>query len=355
MSYFFYLALRDACLRDWLLLGVFAGLGIMAKYYTLALLASMGLCLLRAPYRMQLSTIKPYLAALICIAIITPHIIWLIAHDFVTITYVFERTRNEASWLNHLIFPAQFFYEQAEVFLPSLVLFVVFFARDVCFNHLKHLPPLTRHFIFYIAFGPFLLTLLLSVFFGITLRAGWGVPLQSFWGLALAATLSPLASFKRLKQFLITLFSLVFLFAGAYAFSLAGVKNTSTANFPGKALAKRVTAAWHEQYQTPLPYVAGWRWLGGNVAYYSPDHPAVFMEWNKRRTTWFNEAALREKGAVFLWYLDEYPTTPKELLQAYPHLGPQQTLHLTWHRSKLHAKPLRLGMAFLPPAKSATA
>ncbi len=353
ISYFFYLALRDERRKDWLLVGVLAGFGIMAKYYTLALLASMGLCLLiHAPYRRQLSTIKPYLAALICIAIILPHTLWLFSHDFVTITYVLERTKSDASWFNHLYFPAQFFYEQAQVFLPSLIIFLLFFGREMRFNAYKMLPPLTQHFILYVAFGPFLLTLLLSIILGITLRAGWGMPLQSFWGLALAASLPNTATFMQLKRFLITLFSLVFFFAGAYAVSLTATKNSSSANFPGRELASVVTKAWHDQYQTPLPYVAGWRWLGGNVAYYSKDHPAVFMEWNKRRTTWLDEATLRRDGAVFLWYLNEYPTTPPELLTAYPNLGPAKTIALPWHRSKLHSTPLRLGMAVLPPEKS---
>ena len=100
--YFFYLALRTRTLRSWLLTGVFAALAMMVKYYTAVLLAAMALFLFADKNnRAVLRTAPPYIGWLVFLAIILPHVLWLFKHEFITITYVFQRAGSVPSWTNH--------------------------------------------------------------------------------------------------------------------------------------------------------------------------------------------------------------------------------------------------------------
>lgn len=336
----------------WLCTGIFAALALMAKYYTLALLASMFLFLVLTPVgRQHLKTWPPYLAAGIFAAIITPHIFWLFAHDFTTVRYVFMRAGSKPDWTNHLFFPAQFAWQQAQAFLPALALFLFLLIgkRPALATKRTMLPVTDKAFLFYVGLAPFLLTVVLSIITGIKLRAGWGMPLLSLWGIILVAAVQPVITKPKLHRFIALVFLLIALLAAGYTKSLVDSDTPSSSNFPGREIAETVTQRWHDQYHIPLEYVAGSRWGAGNVAFYSPDKPAVWIEWNARVAPWINVADLEKKGAVFVWVISDDETMPEELRQRFPRLQPTQVLEFQWLRNTHHLPPIKIGIAILPP------
>lgn len=351
-TYFFYRALRSRSLPSWIATGFFAALGMMAKYYTAILLAGMALfLLLNKNNRQQLSTKAPYIGLMIFILVILPHTIWLFYHDFITVTYVFDRTSTEPSLINHLFFPAQFAWQQFEAFIPALILFgFLLIGKKPLLNPSKTaLSTFDKQFLFYVGAGPFLLTLLLSILFGIKLRAGWGMPLQSLWGVILFAFIQPRLSETKLKAFIATIFSIMTLFLSGYAYSLIYSKDTSSANFAGREMSAYITQLWHEKYHTKLEYVAGSRWAGGNVGFYSEDHPAVMIEWNEKIAPWIDVKEMKKKGAIFIWDITGNEELPAEVKQQYPNLSEPIILEFDWKRNYYGLPPARIGIAFLPP------
>lgn len=349
-SYFFYFALRTPTYRYWIFTGVFAALGMMAKYYTSALLTAMALLLLLYPeHRKQLRTFPPYVGMLVFIAIMLPHIIWLFFHEFITVTYVFQRASSAPSWTNHFFFPAQFAWQQGQAFLPALILFlcVLVGKKPILATKRLTLSSFDRAFIFFVGFGPFLLTVLLSLCLGIKLRAGWGMPLLSFWGIGLVALVQPNVTRAKLYQFITVIFIIMTLLVGGYCFSLTHSSTSSSANFPGREIAKTITDEWHQTYHTPLKYVAGSRWVGGNIGFYSPDHPSVFIEWDQRKAPWINLEEMRKNGAVFVWDITEGETLPDEVKAKFP-LVSEKILTFSWHRNNKLA-PVQIGVAVLAP------
>ncbi len=352
--YFFYQALRSNAYGSWLFTGLFAGLGMMAKYYTAALLTAMALFLfLNAENRKQLATWPPYLGLMVFLIVILPHTIWLFYHDFMTVTYVFERANSAPSWTNRFFYPTQFAWQQLQAFLPALVLYSLLFIGKKPFiaSPKIELTPFNQSFLLYVGLGPFLLTLLLSLLFGTKLRAGWGMPLLSTWGILLVAMLQPMITKKKIERFVISIFVLMAVLLSGYAISLMHSSNFSSANFPGREMARLITEEWHKTYHTKLNYVAGSRWLGGNISFYSDDHPAVFIEWNKRRAPWIDVTTLQQKGAIFIWDMSEKETLPDEIRQRFPQLRPPNVLTFSWHRNKINLTPVKIGVAFLPPQK----
>ena len=72
-------------------------------------------------------------------------------------------------------------------------------------------------------------------------------------------------------------------------------------NFPGKALAARLTAEWRRLYAVPLPFVIGDRRESCNIAVYSTDRPEAYFSANPNFSQWIDENEIREKGALILF------------------------------------------------------
>ena len=337
----------------WIFVGIFAGLGMMAKYYTITLIASLCLFMLSSKdNRKQFATLSPYAGLLAFLIVTLPHVVWLFAHDFITVKYVFARASSMPHWTNHFFFPAQFAWQQMEVFLPALILFSVFFYRGKKGSTAIQLSPFDRHFLLIVGFGPIALTLLLSLICGTNLRAGWGAPLLSLWGLALIALLHPRITPFKLYGFIVSVFALMAALLLGYFFSLTHSHTTTSANFPGQKLADTITQIWHDTYHRKLDYIAGSRWAGGNIAFYSPDHPAVFIEWSHEKAPWIDLNALKEKGGVFVWDITGKETLPAAVKQAFPQLQTATVMEFDWHRNQHRLEPAKIGMAILPPDAS---
>ena len=259
--------------------------------------------------------------------------------------------RSSVSHLsNHFLYPLQFAIEQGEALLPfGLLGGLLYFMTKSSTTTTSHLNAFDRDFAIYIGISPFLITLLLSCLFGITLRAGWGMPLFSLFGILILMLLKPTITRKTLHQFMCIMFFLLMgLFLG-YSASLLYPTTPTSANFPGKTIANVVTQHWHERYHSPLQYVAGSRWIGGNIAHYTTDHPSVYPEWNKQHAPWIHLHNLKKQGALFVWDITHHESPPEHIKQTFPTLSDPIVLTFDWHRNLYHLKPIKIGIAYLPP------
>lgn len=350
-TYFFYQALRRQNILSWVMAGAFLGLAMMAKYYTLALITALGLFLLRKENRGQLLTISPYFGLATFIGIISPHVNWLTHNDFITVKYVFARASAEPSWLNHLFFPSQFIWQQLEAFAPALVIFALLFLgkKPRTATPAPIMSAFDKSFIKYAALGPILLTALLSLIFGIKLRAGWGMPLLSFWTLLLVTMLPPRLSTTKIVSLIVGIFLFLSTLLAGYTLSITNSKDTSSANYPGKEIAETITHEWNKRYKTHLKYVAGSRWVGGNIAFYSKRRPSVLIEWDKSRAQWVSLGKMNRTGAVFVWEISGNETLPASVIKRYPRLSNPEVFTFDWKRNKHNLPPVKIGVAFLPP------
>jgi len=349
---FFYQALISQSWRDWLFTGVFAGLGMMTKYYTAMLLLPMFFFMLSNPAnRKSFSRPELYLGLIVFLIIIAPHIIWLFFHDFVTLNYALDRVSSTPTWFNHFNYSFLFAWQQFEAFIPPLLLTLLLIAgkRPLLAHPRISISAFNKAFLFYVGLGPFLLTVLLSALTGIMLRAGWGEPLLSLWGIILIAWIQPRITVNRFYRFVTVFFTLLAITLLSYSIALVRAKKPSSANFPGKNIATTLTTEWHKNFHTPLTYIAGSRWLAGNIAFYSHDHPAVYINWDKKLSPWIKEAMMKKQGAIFVWDIsEENEQMPKEIQRRFEKLGKFRIMHFTWLRNST-MKPVEIGVAFLPP------
>ena len=236
--------------------------------------------------------------------------------------------------------------------MPAVLLTIFLFLGKKPFltNKRITLAYFDKLFLLCAALGPFLLTLLISMFSGMLLRAAWGMPLLSFWGILLFAGLQPQITLEKWRRFLTAVFLLFILLVSGYSISLIRASAPSSANFPGQLIADTVTKLWHDSYHTRLAYVAGPRWVNGNILAYSADKPAVFMDWNPIYSPWINIKDMRQKGAIFAWLISDEETLPFEVKKQFPKLAHAQIIYFPWLRNNENLPPIKVGIAFLPPS-----
>jgi 4-amino-4-deoxy-L-arabinose transferase-like glycosyltransferase len=354
--FFYYEALTIKYLRFWLLTGLFAGLSLMAKYYSALLLLALFLFpVLEQSARRIFYEKGIYAAALVCFLVILPHVCWLFSHDFVTLRYVDARVGAEHQWLDHLFYPFGFLLQQFEVLIPGLVLLLPFWLirqKNTTGVREKVLPldAFAWRFLLCAGLGPLCLTILLSLLAGFKLRAGWGQPLLSYSGILLFSFLQPVITRERITGFLLLWMIFFIAMLTGYAISLISAQNESSAIFPGKRIAAAIENDWHARYHTHLMYVAGPRWLAGNIAFYAKDQPAVFMEWNAQASPWISGQALRAAGAVFVWDSKAISgvSSPAIVQKKFPRMEAVRHLQFPWWRNQ-KLPPVDVWVAILPP------
>ncbi len=363
MFLYFYRALHTQSLKHWLITGIAAGLGMMTKYYTaIPLLVMLSFMLYDASARKSFREKNLWIGAIVSAIIILPHIFWLFSHQFLTVKYAAIRTINTDQYTHpHWQYPFEFFKAQIANFIPPLIFFFSSFAwrKHKVVAKPTALSSFNKQFLVVVGLGPFLLTLLLSMLLGWKLFSEWGMPLVALWGLLLLVCKQPTLTNTSIKRFYIIIFIVVWLWPIGYLLGLRHGNHSD--NYPAKNIALTITKQWHERYHKPLKYVAGSRYIAGYIAFYSPDHPSVLMEWNPTLSPWINMKMLNKYGAVFVQdgyygttFDGQTPDTnggkrfPSNVLAQYPRLTDQHLQHFPWYRTK-RREPVQVLIGFLPP------
>lgn len=351
--YFFVKALTTKRSLYWFLLGTFAGLGLMTKYYTGVLLFSFFIYLLLPKNQFYFKEKSTYAALIPFVLICAPHIIWLFQHDFLTIRYIATRTENQIGTLSHLLYPAQFLLGQIETISPVIFLFGLLYAMEYFWgdskkSHRKKISVVHRDILWIGLFSSPLITIALSALFGWQLHTAWGAPLFSSLGIFLCYYGLKSLSKKIVYFFYALILAILFLGAFIYSEQLRLSNTPSSANFQGKLLADTLESFWHAKFHRPLKYIGGPRFLAGSVVLDGQDHPEVWMEWHSRNSTWIHIQDIQKHGAIFIWEVGHGEQLPKNIKLFFPTLSQIYLIELPWYGNH-SIPPMKIGMAWIPP------
>lgn len=346
---FFYKAVTNQKIRDWILVGLFAALAMLSKYFVLVLFVPMAIFLFtHSEARKSFSKAGLYIAIALFCVLMVPHVIWLFHHDFMPVKYMFARTGTSATWINHLWNPWYFAYSYLLAFIiPSLIFLIVYPGKKMSpqISTTHKITSFQWQFLWWMGAAPFVFVLLLSLISGMALHLGWGQPLMSFWGLILVAATQPMITRRRFYRFLSIAGFLWLIFMIGYSSEIVEAGSSSSANYPGPILAQAVTKAWHDKYHTKLNYIIGPRFEAGVVSLYSSDRPAVYIEHRPKVSFWINEATLRRDGAIVIWDMDQGGLAQNDILPVNGMID-QTVITVPWMRTG-GKKLVRLGIAFV--------
>lgn len=357
IGYFGFRAINHNLIRDWILLGICGGLAMLTKYYSVVLLLAIACYFLTPAGRVHWKDKGLYIALASAVLVWLPNLIWLIDHDFSTIRYGAARgSGSEKELIDHLLNPLRFGISQLLVLIILLpTLFLLLRSGD-------RYPPAkgtraaaNRTYLTLLTFGPMVITLLISLGTGMKLRSMWGTPLFTFLPLWLMVFSGVVLSDGRIRKlmrvWMITSLFFASVFIAEMLIAPQFGKLKKRAHFPGETMATELTEAWKERYPQPLNFVVGSIWIGGNMAYYSDQHPSILYDADNSRSPWVDNTDLLAQGGLIIWNesMDGEKAQYQKLLKLYPEAQIQPTREYPWHLNS-EREPVRIGWAILPPA-----
>ncbi len=358
-----YHAARGQRWRWWFATGVVLGLGLLCKYtLVFGLLPLLLFLLWRPETRSWRALVGVCLMGATAFLVFLPHLVWMVRHDFITITYGLERSASEHTWWTHFKNPLLFGLSQVGRLLPVLLILVPLTGWLWRKRRAGAVGRFNRDYLLAAVLGPVVLLLLLSLGKGMQLREIWGSPLWTYLPLLLLVALK-LNDRPTAWRWSWRLCGVVT--AGFVVFAL--VKNygeprwdgkPGRIHFAGEQLATEATRRYTERFGEPFPVAVGECWLAGNVSCYAPQRPSMYSSGSvgycvldPRTAPWLTEDEIRRRGAVLLWDAAEQgDEVPAILSIRFPHAETQPPIVLTYP-SLPNVPPGRIGLAFQAPMK----
>ena len=320
LGYGFVAALQDGKLRQWLGLGLLAGLGMLTKYSIAVLLLTFGLfVLVRADQRKLLLRLGPWLAVGTMLLVLVPHLLWLQASEGLPFAYASARAAALASnpRAEALMFPIT----QLAAHLPLLAVLTWAWWRTHTLTKAQPAaagPRLHTHnpaLLLWLALVPGVIVVLLGVTLGMRLRDMWGSPMWAFSGLLVVACVPAqrlawmrpsLLRALAVWLVLVTAFMTVYMGWGA---QLRG--RPARVDWPALTLAQQADRTWQQLSTCPLDTVAGDYWLTGLVSAFGASRPSVLIDGDARFSPWVDTQRLQTRGALWFWQAKPGATAPQ--------------------------------------------
>ena len=268
--------IKDNKIMDWLLVGLFAGLGFLSKYLFIYLGLAMDIFIIYMIYKKKFNfNFKCFFSIIPFFIVLLPHLIWLTENNYVTIIYGLHRTGAEdVNILNHIKHPLIFLGKQIGILIPFLLMLLFLnnkFKFKISFKDDKLL------FLIVINIIPIALVFLTSMIMGVKIRTMWMTPFYLFFGVLMIYIFQSKINLNKLKSFA-TVFVILFIFSPfTYAYVSISKTNKRT-DYPGKEIADLVQSRWNKNFSNEISIVVGDEWYGGNLSYHLKSRPNWFLK-----------------------------------------------------------------------------
>ena len=254
---------------SWLLLGLFASLGVLSKYLFIYLLISIDIFFIYLVLRKKIN-FKCLLSIVSFFVILLPHLIWLVKNDYVTFTYAFHRTGlDQSQLLDHMYNPVIFLVKQLGILIP---LFFMVFLIIKKFKFRVNIKDKRLLFLLSINIIPIFLIFLTSLVTGAKIRTMWMTPFYLFIGVLILYILKEKIYFKKINYFFICFIFLFFLSPVTYSI-ISITQSEKRTDYPGKKISEIVQNKWNNNFKNKISLVAGDEWHGGNLSYNLSSRP----------------------------------------------------------------------------------
>ena len=259
---------------DYLCLGVFMGLGFLSKYLFIYLIVGIKLFFIYLLLNKKIKTSKFLITSLVSLLIVSPHLIWLMNNDFVTLAYGVSRTNLDSSPWSHFLFPIIFIIKQIGILLPFFLL-SFFLIKNIFIKKLIIDEKII--FILFTFVLPILLMIVTSLLMGAEIRTMWMTPFYLLAGVTIVQIYKENIKIKNLKKFIFTFLILFFLSPITYI-AVSLTNDFKRTDYPGKEIARLVQNKWDDNFYNDIKFVIGDEWFAGNLSYHLNSRPKWMME-----------------------------------------------------------------------------
>ena len=283
------------------LAGIGAAAAMLGKYWSIMLLAGLGLAALTDPRRSAyFSSPAPYVTLAVGTILLTPNIYWLTTHLYMPFHYAIEahsRTDSPALLSAFLFIPNSLAYVAAPIVLSLLATQPSFAA--IC----DTLWPTDRsRRTLVVAFAaPFLFAILIAVALTVAIESMWSIGAMTLVPAILLS--SPLVAISRRAAVallaLAVVFPLLMLAVSplvALSAHLSGVPNYGS---DYKLVAQAIDRIWRAHTDKPLRIVGSTTLVNGFVFYFA-DQPSTFNIDVPKETPWVGDDRIRRQGMAIV-------------------------------------------------------
>ena len=281
--------------------GLTAALAMLAKYYSIYLIAAFIVAALAHPARWTyLRSSSPWVSAAIGLIVLAPHLLWLRTGAFTPFDYVYAA--HGGSSLGQVIASVGTYLLGGLAYVALPVAAYAFVVRPDWRLIAQTLwpPDPDRRLLVMLLAAQLLLPALSAPFLGVPLTSLW--TMQS-WFLLPIVLLSPsAAAVPRLRAVyvaasVLAITALALLAAPVDAWT-KHVKGTKHGEAYYRAISDEITREWRRHTDRPLRIVMGdWVWA---VTFYSPDHPDAVPDFDLSVAPWVTPERLEREGYVVL-------------------------------------------------------
>ncbi|MBI3438486.1 MAG: glycosyltransferase family 39 protein [Proteobacteria bacterium] len=291
-------------ISDALLFGVFMALALLSKYFAVILGVT---CLLAAStqqdWRPYFMSLRPYLSAVTALIVLSPHIWWLFETGFLPFHYFdVETGRSYAPVIAHALGTIA-----AVVAFHIVVIAIAISCAAIAPKHWRRsVIELWRtpkgRMLMVLALAPIALTVALALIFRNKVSVNMLIGTVSLIPLLVSETVRAVeANLLRRAAFgavAVTLVSLAL--SPAIAVAKIHFSHEPDVMQPRAEVAEVVTQLWRRSVHAPLRYIAGSEFYANATAFYSPDHPHVFIDFDECEAPWVTAERLANGGLMVI-------------------------------------------------------
>lgn len=303
-TFFFVRSLASRRGLDSVALGLFAGLGMLSKYYTLLLLATLFFAaLLSGCGRRYFRSPSPYVAAATCALVLLPHVWWVIESGNSPLEYAASRfqfaRRQVLGWaLETTTAPVVFCGAALVILFVALRLSPATAARKLA----QWAATPANIWISVLTFLPFLLTLSFGFIGHSKITISYTIPIFYMLPILIFSALGPRLTEHgfRIIATSAALFLLV-IAVGSPAIAYARFKlEAESALEPRMEVAEEAASLWHTKMKGRLKVVAGTKIYAESISFYSADSPSQFIDFSYRDAPWITLDRIEREGLLIV-------------------------------------------------------
>ena len=303
-AYFFIRSLETRSALHGGLFGLFIGLALLGKYYSVLLLLS---CVAAALLHPRVSEIfrspAPYVAAAVCALVILPHTIWVVEGGFQTVQYAITKTQHSA--------PRVLVRGAAAALLVVAFHSLAILALIMAFRRIRRTLPARvlsaarergNWWLVALAVGPFALTLLACIAANVRISAEFMIPIFFLVPTAVLVLGRLYVTAPRLRTLALGAAALT----GAVGLAaepvgkLTRTMGAETWREPTREVALDATKLWRWAFGKKLEIVSGEDRYAHAATFYSPDAPHELTNLDFRLAPWIARDQVDKSGMLIL-------------------------------------------------------
>jgi hypothetical protein len=316
----FWRALGEGRRGYWAAVALETGLLLMTSYAGLIMCISLMLFTVGTERgRAALSTVEPWIAGIVVVVMLFPHLIWLEASGDIwgpAVSRLRDATAintNVVDWIRLLV---------RVMVLHGGFVFLVILASGWRLKKVERVPvflrapidPFARTFVYYHAIVPILLGSIVSVILGERGLPGGTAPLVLLSALAIVVAAGDAISLYR-QRLVGRFWSMILVLPPIVTLcSMAVLPWVTAVDIPATQPAAAMGRYFSENFQRrtgkPLEIVAGDPRIASLVALYAQPRARLYLDATPSQSPWITPQDIATKGAIVVWIATDLAGTP---------------------------------------------